>query len=166
MKKAIKTVWSCWNKTDRIVAIISIIALSLILCCGCNAQPQRIPTQEYNDCEEPENTIEQHTIMFMFYGVIDFNYNPVTNLYTIEYDDEDAFDYDVLSYKGEDWYGDFIILNVTKENFFEMLTDFNKSSEEKLNIEFSEKWQIKEVKTVEDDIVSYDYYLIKNPNYK
>lgn len=86
-----------------IVASISIVVLYIGL-------------KYYNNTniKEEENECLITPIRFNFDNIVDILYNPETNLYYIEYDDPDAFDYDNLAYhcNMEEWYGNYIIVNI------------------------------------------------------
>lgn len=128
MKNIIKTVWSCWNKTDRFVAIFSIIAIIVLvcfMCTSCNAQPSinNIPTMEYYDASVEELDYDG-AILFFADGVIDFVYHTQDNEYIIEYDDPDAFDPDNMVYKKDgDYY--YIEIHCDSTLFFEYLNYYN-----------------------------------------
>lgn len=142
---------------------------ALLLCIACKGQPQvdinSIPTMEYYDVES--DSIEVNYVMFDFSCVIDLNYEAETKIYSVEYDDSDAFDYDNLAYIiGEDyWYGDFIICYIDSADFYELLIDMNKSKEEKWDMTYAEKWQVKEVRTAVEGGYNLRFYIVKNPIY-
>lgn len=148
--------------------LISIMAL---MCFGCNGQPATltdIPQMEYGDCEpncEPNTKPETNYIMFGLSNILEFIY--VEGEYYIDYYDPDAFDLDKLAYgSGMDkWYTDYIIVQLTEKDFFELRTDANKSEEEQWDITMNEKWVLKEVATPVGEGMNYKYYLIKNPVY-
>lgn len=146
--------------------LISIMAL---MCLGCNSQPTsltNIPDMEYGDCElktEPEINY----IIFELSNILEFAYNNVNREYYIDYDDPDAFDLEHLAYRSgmDKWYADYIIVQLTEKDFFELLADVNKSKKEQWDITMSEKWVLKEVATPVEEVMNYRYYLIKNPVY-
>ena len=129
MKNIIKTVWSCWNKLDRFVAIFSTIGIILLLCIfctSCNAQStsNNIPTQELYDASGEEFD-DDGAILFFADGVIDFVYHTQDNEYVIEYDDPDAFDPDDMIYKKD---GDYYYIEIYCDSniFFDYLSWYNK----------------------------------------
>lgn len=139
-----------------------LISIMTLMCLSCNSQPSAptsIPNMEYGDCEDT------NYIIFEMYGILDFNYEVETGIYTISYDDPDAFDYDNLAYltNEDDWYGEFIIIYLNEADFFELFRDTKKSQEEKDNIVWREKWQIKEIRTPVPGGVNLKYQLVKNP---
>lgn len=147
--------------------LISIMAL---MCLGCNGQPTaltNIPDMEYGDCEDPNTEPEINYIMFELSNILEFTYNSVDREYYIDYDDPDAFDLDHMAYRSgmDKWYADYIMVQLTEKDFFELLADVNKSKKEQWNITMSEKWILKEVATPIEGVMNYRYYLIKNPVY-
>lgn len=163
MKNIVKIVWSCWNKTDRFVAIfstISIILLLCIFCTSCNAQPSinNIPDMEYNDASK-EIFDYDGAVLFYPNGVIDFIYHTQDNEYIIEYDDPDAFDPDNMIYKKDgDYY--YIEIHCDSTLFFEYLNYYNSLGGHK-NPKFSEA---SEIYFIEEDFLENDesyYKLVK-----
>lgn len=147
--------------------LISIMAL---MCLGCNSQPTaitNIPNMEYGDCCEPNTEPEINYIIFELSNILEFAYNNVDREYYINYDDPDAFDLEHLAYRSgmDKWYADYIMVQLTEKDFFELLADVNKSKKEQLDITMSEKWILKEVVTSVEGVMNYRYYLIKNPVY-
>ena len=164
--KNIKTVWSCWDKIDRFVAIFSIVAILTLLCCmSCNAQPNHnnIPVMEYNDASGENFNVIVNEIPMYADGVMDFNYTPSDDLYSIQYNDSDTFDYDNLQDDGEEWYGDYIIIECNKELFFEYLEWYHTVSDDKSDAyyEINDNFYIKEIITPVDGGLNYRYYLAK-----
>ena len=97
MKNLIKTAWSCWDKTDRLVVTICaaiIVIMVCMMCTSCNAQnvPTDIPTMEYNDASGEEFDTTGMLITPCY--VVDFIYHTQDNEYVIEYYDPDMFDMD------------------------------------------------------------------------
>lgn len=130
---------------------ITLLIIAIIAMISCNGQPQPsndIPEMEYGYEEEI------NTISFSFDGVIDMLYSPEDNSYFIEYMDVDAMDF-----SDEDY--DYITITMTKELFFELLDDFNKSLDEQLNIEISNKWRIQYIEDPSKPPF-YRFKLIKN----
>lgn len=146
-----------------------ILIIMALICLGCNSQPSvtNIPEMEYGDCESHIKDIEVNYIMFELSGILEFAYNAIDDEYYLDYDDPDAFDLDNLAYLSgmEEWYADYLIVHVSKDNFFELIEDVNKSVEERLNIVFEEKWILKEIVTPVEGGLNYQYYVIKNPNH-
>lgn len=101
MKKIFNQLWSCWNKTDRIIAIFSIIAL-IIICCtifsSCNAQTlsPSVELEELNPYITDSIEIDNNYIPIYADGVIDFIYCTQDEEYIIEYMDDDYFDLENL----------------------------------------------------------------------
>ena len=83
--------WSVWDRTDRIVAIIDIIALIVIAIsfCSCTTSTDTKVDDIPQMYEYPQT---QGQILFYPYGVIDFIYDRANNQYYLEYDDVDCFD--------------------------------------------------------------------------
>lgn len=127
MKNILKTVWSCWDKIDRFVAIFSliiIIAVMCFMCTSCNAQqPSNIPVMEYNDASE-EIFDYDGAILFFADGIIDFVYHTQDNEYVIEYDDPDAFDSDNMKYN-KDYNYYYIEIYCDSVLFFEYLSYYS-----------------------------------------
>ena len=128
MKNIVKTAWSCWDKTDRFVAIFSSIAIIVIMCfmcTSCNAQPSinNIPDMEYNDASGEELDYDG-AILFFADGIIDFVYHTQDNEYVIEYDDPDAFDSDNMKYNKDDNYY-YIEIYCDSALFFEYLSYYS-----------------------------------------
>lgn len=126
---------------------IGFIALAMLCFTACTAEANKTGqtcTYDYVD-----------TAYFDFepYFVESFSYDSVNKLYLIDYDNEDCFDYENLyelqdlEYNGEAC----VVLNTTKEIFFDILTNL-KSSPETL----FDKYKIQEIFTlVGDDIIIY-----------
>ena len=166
MKNFIETCWSVWNKTDRIVAVSTILAIILLCCmtCSCTAQTtNNIPVMEYNDASGENFDIIVNQIPMYTDGVIDFNYTPADKLYSIQYNDSDTFDYDNLQNDGEEWYGDYIVIECNKELFFEYLEWYHTVSDNKSDAyyDINDNFYIKEIVTPVDGGFNYRYYLAK-----
>ena len=146
-----------------------LILIMALMCFGCNCQPTaltNIPDMEYGDCElkaEPEINY----IIFELSNILEFAYNNVDREYYIDYDDPDTFDLDHMAYRSgmDKWYADYIMVQLTEKDFFELLADVNKSKKEQWDITMSEKWVLKEVVTPVEGVINYKYYLIKNSVY-
>lgn len=134
--------------------ILILIALICFSCEGSTTNLTNIPPIEYGDCEL--TTDEVNYIMFELSDIIKFNHNLITNEYSFNYNDPDAFDL-------EEWYNDYITVKISKEDFFELFKDTQKSKKEQWNITNNEKWLLKEVITTIEGKVNFQYYLIKNP---
>lgn len=134
--------------------ILILIALICFSCEGSETNLTNIPPTEYGDCEL--TTDEVNYIMFELSDIIKFNHNLITNEYSFNYNDPDAFDL-------EEWYNDYITVKISKEDFFELFKDTQKSKKEQWNITNNEKWLLKEVITTIEGKVNFQYYLIKNP---
>ena len=83
MKNIVKGIWSEWNKTDKIIATLSIIAIVLLLCttkCSAQSPTSNIPEMEYGDVE---TDIFYESIYSE--NIIDFIYDAQENKYYIEY---------------------------------------------------------------------------------
>lgn len=139
--------------------LISIMAL---MCLGCNDQPTVL-----TDIPDMELRPYSSLIMFDLSNILEFAYNNEDREYYIDYNDPDAFDLDNLAYRSgmDEWYADYIIVQLTEKDFFELLADVNKSKKEQWDITMSEKWVLKEVATPVEGVMNYRYYLIKNPVY-
>lgn len=143
-----------------------LISIMVLMCLGCNGQPAAlidIPKMEYGDCE-PNTKPEINYIMFGLSNILEFVYNNVDREYHIDYYDPDVVDLDKLAYGSgiDKWYTDYIIVQLTEKDFFELRADVNKSEEEQWDITMSEKWVLKEVATPVGKGMNYRYYLIKN----
>lgn len=143
--------------------ILILIALICFSCEGSTTHLTNIPPIEYGDCEL--TTDEVNYIMFELSDIIKFNHNPITNEYSFNYDDPDAFDLEDMALKSglNEWYNDYITVKISKEDFFELFKDTQKSKKEQWNITNNEKWLLKEVITTIEGKVNFQYYLIKNP---
>ena len=142
--------------------ILILIALICFSCDGNTTNLTNIPPIDYGDCEL---TDEVNYIMFELSDILEFNYNPMNNEYSFNYDDPDAFDLDDMAYKSglNEWYNDYITVKISKEDFFELFKDTQKSKKEQWNITNNEKWLLKEVITHIEGKVNSQYYLTKNP---
>ena len=143
--------------------ILILIALICFSCEGSTTNLTNIPPIEYGDCEL--TTDEVNYIMFELSDIIKFNHNLITNEYSFNYDDPDAFDLEDMAHKSglNEWYNDYITVKLSKEDFFELFKDTQKSKKEQWNITNNEKWLLKEVITTIEGKVNFQYYLIKNP---
>lgn len=143
--------------------ILILIALICFSCNGNTTNITNIPPIEYGECESATNTINY--IMFELSDIIKFNYNPINNEYSFNYNDPDAFDLDAMAHESglNEWYNDYIIVKVSKEDFFELFADMQKSKKEQWDITNNEKWLLKEVITPIEGKVNFQYHLIKNP---
>ena len=155
MKNIVKTVWSCWNKIDRFVAIFSTIGIILLLCIfctSCNAQtPSNIPDMEYNDASG-EDFDYDGAILFFADGIIDFIYHTQDNEYIIEYDDQDAFDIDDMVYtKDGNYY--YIEIHCDSAIFFDYLNWYNKHTNKD-----PEFYESSDEFFIEEDYVSDERY--------
>lgn len=139
-----------------------LIALICFSCKGNTPDISNIPSMEYRDCEPTDKT---NYIMFELSDIIKFNYNPITNEYSFNYDDPDAFDLEYMAEKSglNKWYNDYITVKISKEDFFELIKDTQKSKKEQWNITNNEKWLLKEEITTIEGKVNFQFYLIKNP---
>ena len=160
MKNIVKTVWSCWSKIDRFVAIFSTIGIMLLMCfmcISCNAQPSinNIPYTEYNDASE-EIFDYDGAILFYPDGIIDFVYHTQDNEYVIEYDDPDAFDPDNMIYNQDSNYY-YIEIYCDSTLFFEYLNYYNNLGGNK-NPEFFD--------ASEEYFIEEDYLSDGTPYYK
>ena len=163
----LKNYFSEWNTTDKIISIISIIGIVVILslmCCSCHAQDlSNLTPIEYNDASGENFDVIINEIPMYADGIIDFNYTPIDNFYSIEYNDSDSFDYDNLQNNGEEWYGDYIIIECNKELFFEYLEWYHTVSDDKSDAyyDINDNFYIKEIVTPVDGGFNYRYYLAK-----
>ena len=165
MKNIVKTVWSCWNKIDRFVAIFSIIAIIFMMCfmcTSCNAQNSTdIPTMEYYDFDR----IPDGGILMYPDGVIDFIYCTQDEEYIIEYMDEDAFDPDNIPQTVSCTQNSEPVVQIycSEELFFEYLNWYNSlTNKDSLFFEPSDKFFIK-LAHCGNLTDGYDYYkLITN----
>ena len=170
MKNIVKTVWSCWDKIDRFVAIFSIIMLILIFCTSCTAQPSinNIPTMEYGDAET--SNIYDNYIPIYADGVVDFIYCTQDEEYIIEYMDDDYFDIDNLPQSNNCVSGDtnWVSIYCSEEYFFEYLEWYNALTNDTTiardNPAFyasNDVFYIKEVYLDEEDTSYWYYKLVK-----
>lgn len=127
MKNIIKTVWSCWNKIDRFIAIFSTVGIILLLCIFCtsyNAQPNLndIPDMEYYNPNQDEDILDNYIPIYAD-GVVDFIYCTQDGEYIIEYHDDDYFDPDNLPQTVNCVSGDsnYVSIYCSEANFFEYL---------------------------------------------
>lgn len=171
--KNIKTVWSCWDKIDRFVAIFStigIILLMCIFCTSCNAQPSinNIPDMEYGDAET--SNIYDNYIPIYADGVIDFIYCTQDEEYIIEYHDDDYFDPDNLPQTVNCVNSDYNYVSIycSAEYFFEYLEWYNALTTDTIiareNPAFyasNDIFYIKEVYIDEEDTGYWYYKLVK-----
>lgn len=74
-----------------------------------------------------KSVIKSEPIMFEFSCIDDVIFSRDYGWY-IEYNDEDAFDYDNLAYRThrDKWYGNYIILNITDDLFQKFYKDYKK----------------------------------------
>lgn len=80
-------------------------------------------------------------IMFDFSLVDDAIYDPEDGMFTIEYDDPDAFDYENLAYltNRTKWYGEYIHVDIEDSLIFQFLLDWKKH--EQLGEDFKSNWE-------------------------
>lgn len=120
---------------------------------------------EYYSVEE--HGADTSFIPFYFENVIGYicYSDNVENRYIIEYDDPDAFDYDYYSEMSGDTITplDFIVIDATQSDFYELLKDNDLPIAERAYLENDWKWMIMEVATCnEDSTIFYQYYLVKH----
>ena len=167
MKTFIKTCWSVWDKTDKIVTIASIIGILLICCtiCSCNAQPNHndIPVMEYYDASGED--FDNNYIPIYADGVVDFIYCTQDEEYIIEYMDDDAFDPDNIPQTVSCTQNSEPVVQIycSEELFFEYLNWYNSlTNKDSLFFEPSDKFFIK-LAHCGNPTDGYDYYkLITN----
>lgn len=119
---------------------------------------------EYYSVEEPK--VDTTYIQFYFCNVVDYicyvERENEDDLFTIEYDDPDCFDYDYLmENSGDTLYRDYIVIEVARDDFSELLHDMDLSVTEKAYLENDAKWLIMEIATPMDNRIDYKYYLQK-----
>lgn len=151
---------------DHLMFLLIILGVIFVFCnTGCKAQnPGNLPVMEYYDASGENFDVIVNEIPMYADGVVDFVYTPVDDLYSIEYNDQDAFDYDNLQFNGDEWYGDFIIIECDKELFFEYLEWFNTVTDDKSDAyyDMNDNFYIKEVITPVEGGQNYRYYLAKH----
>lgn len=151
-----KKFWNkAWFETICLV-LISVCALLVGFAMDCSNKKD-IKVQ---DIEYTENGQEVHYIDLYNECVIDFVYDPSGEfgVYTIQYADDDAFDYDNMSYEDDDWYSDnFIMIECSRDDFLGYMKYYDKLKGKKLFYETNRKYQIKEV--IENG--NYRFYLVK-----
>jgi len=129
------------------------IALAMLCFTACTAEANK----KVQNLETGQTCTYDYvdTAYFDFepYFVESFSYDSVNKLYLIDYDNEDCFDYENLyelqdlEYNGESC----VVLNTTKEIFFDILTNLKASPET-----LFDKYKIQEIFTlVGDDIIIY-----------
>jgi hypothetical protein len=176
MKNIIKTVWSCWDKIDRFVAIFSSIAIIVIMCfmcTSCNAQqPSNIPDMEYYNPNQDEDILDNYIPIYAD-GVVDFIYCTQDYEFIIEYQDDDYFDMDnpqqmsnTVNCASSD--ENLVCLYCSEEIFFEYLEWYNALTNDEViardNPEFyapSDKFYIKEQWVGDVDNGYWYYKLVK-----
>lgn len=140
MKKLIKTCWSIWDKTDRFVAIFSLIAIILISCTMCSCKSKDEP---------PEYTTESTTVLFDFSCVDDIIWSDDDGMFFIEYNDSDCFDYDNLAYLTgrHSWYGEYIMMDIDESLVSMFLND--------------QELYLKETDYLKKDDISMQYVIVE-----
>ena len=148
------------------MVLLIILGAVFVLCnTGCKAQGiGNLPAMEYNDASGEDFDVMVNEIPMYADGVVDFNYIPMDDFYSIEYNDQDAFDYDNLQYNGDEWYGNYIIIECSKDLFFEYLEWFNTVSDDKSDAyyDMNDWFYIREVVTPVEGGLNYRYYLMKH----
>lgn len=135
-------------------------ALCALLMASCNAQPEvkNIPEMEYN------YDVEAHEIPLYADGIEEFVYSSVDSQYLVSYADADAFDYDMLSDNGEEWYGEFIYIECSEENFYGLIKWYDEISKKKNTSEYYAECSEYCIKEVISDVPggkNYRFYLCK-----
>lgn len=128
------------------------IALAM-LCTACTAKASKKVQSLETGQTCAYDYVDTAYFDFEPYFVESFSYDSVNKLYLIDYDNEDCFDYENLyelqdlEYNGESC----VVLNTTKEIFFDILTNLKASPET-----LFDKYKIQEIFTlVGDDIIIY-----------
>lgn len=129
----------------NIVIASCMLAILIMLCVSCKAQPQKQPQPTDLEtglfCELPDSNYYS----FEQYFIEDFIYDPITESYVIEYSDECIDDYD-----------SFVQVNCTKDIFFDVITSYNNNCD----YEYTEKYNIKEVFTPVEGGINISYFLV------
>lgn len=171
MKKAFNQLWSVWDKTDRFVAVISVIGIILFLCItftSC-AAPDTNNVIHHNpyDVSQDEMILDNYIPLYPD-GVIGFIYCTQDQEYIVEYMDYDVFDIDNIPHTTNCANGDSVVCLYCSETvFFEFLEWYNNIGSDtnlaRNSEEFyaaSDKFYIKEV-WCSDSNNSYWYYKIE-----
>ena len=110
-----------------------------------------------------ESVIESEPIMFEFSCINDTIFSKEDGCWFIEYDDNDAFDYDNLAYRTnrDKWYGDYIVINIDDDLFPTFYKDYKKYIDDRTvnKYSISEKYAIIEYYVT--DIQDYVFQLVE-----
>ena len=110
-----------------------------------------------------ESVIESEPIMFEFSCINDTIFSKEDGCWFIEYDDNDAFDYDNLAYRTnrDKWYGDYIVINIDDDLFPTFYKDYKKYIDDRTvnRYSISEKYAIIEYYVT--DIQDYVFQLVE-----
>lgn len=110
--------------------------------------------------------------MFDFCNINDAHYTMDDSNFWLEYNDQDAWDYESLAYRTgrSEWYGDYIAVDIQDSLVSEFLQDWGDYAElrkdfrnnwEKMD-KLSEKWGVMEIHFTDSPDVRFE--LIKLPN--
>lgn len=133
-----------------VLCLIFVIGICICIPKSCAANPSK----------------ESNPIIFEFSNVDSIAYVWENKCFLIWYDDADAFDYDAMAYRAgkEEWYGEFVYLDIEDSLIGEFLEDFHKYT--KLKSDYKSNWeQIDELSQhwgiVNWDELSESYKLIR-----
>lgn len=103
-----------------------------------------------------QTTTAQNAIIFEFSNVDSCAYVWDDGCFLIWYDDADAFDYDAMAYRAgrEEWYGEFVYLDIEDSLVGEFLQDFHKYTE--LHSDYKSNWEQMDELSQHWGIVNWD----------
>ena len=99
---------------------------------------------------------QEHAIIFEFSNVDSCAYVWDDGCFLIWYDDADAFDYEAMAWRSgrENWYGEFVYLDIEDSLVGEFLQDFHKYTE--LRSDYKSNWEQMDELSQHWGIVNWD----------
>lgn len=138
--------------------LIAILTLISVSCNKANERVNEIPI---------ENKTISTNIRYTHEYVLEVKLNPVSDNLYIKYDDPDCFDYENLAYLSgeEEWYGEYILIEVDSTINYEFMHDYNIYAEQVdyfIKSNLNRKYRIVEEETIDtNNTKSFKWYLRK-----
>lgn len=113
-------------------------------------------TMLFTSCSAQTTPTQKNVIIFEFSNVDSCAYVWDDGCFLIWYDDADAFDYDAMAYRAgrEEWYGEFVYLDIEDSLVGEFLQDFHKYTE--LHSDYKSNWEQMDELSQHWGIVNWD----------
>lgn len=113
-------------------------------------------TMLFTSCSAQTTSTQKNAIIFEFSNVDSCAYVWDDGCFLIWYDDADAFDYDAMAYRAgrEEWYGEFVYLDIEDSLVGEFLQDFHKYTE--LHSDYKSNWEQMDELSQHWGIVNWD----------